>query len=75
MSFPALPEELALWRWSDNPKNGHVFLMHPRGGHIFTTRHYPDPAKAIAEARRYVLSQPKEIGNVTTNTLSFEQAV
>ena len=76
MSFPVLPDELAGWRWSDNPKNGHVFLMHPNVPPKFTTRHYPDPDRAIAEARRWVLSQPKpkEV-HVTTNTLTFEQAV
>lgn len=55
----ALPPALAGWRWSTNAKTGHHFLMHPQGGHIFTTRHYPEPQDAIREAQRWVLSQPK----------------
>lgn len=58
-ALPDLPDELAGWRWSNNPKNGHSFLMHPNSPVTYTTRHYPDPDRAIAEARRYVLSQPK----------------
>ena len=54
-----LPPELAGWRWSTNPKTGHYFLMHPKHPATFTTRHYSDPADAIGEARRWVLSQPK----------------
>jgi hypothetical protein len=57
--WPDLPTALQGWRWSANPKTKHHFLMHPKGGHIFTTRHYPDHMDAIAEAQRWVLSQPK----------------
>lgn len=60
-----LPAELTGWQWSTNPKTGHYFLMHPEHPATFTTRHYPDPDKAIAEARRWVLSQPKEPDRAT----------
>lgn len=59
-ALPELPAELAGWRWSTNAKTGHYFLMHPEHPATFTTRQYPDSDKAIAEAKRWMLSQPKE---------------
>jgi hypothetical protein len=57
--LPPIPDDLAGWRFSTNPKTGQYFLMHPKHPAIYTTKHYHDPDKAITEARRWALSQPK----------------
>lgn len=58
-ALPDLPADLTGWRWSTNAKTGQYFLMHPTSGSTYTTKHYHDPAHAIAEAQRWVISQPK----------------
>lgn len=59
LMLPELPPELTGWRWSTNPKNGAHFLMHPDAAWTFTTRQYPDPQEAIAEAAEWSTRQVK----------------
>jgi len=82
-----LPPELAGWRWHVTMVRGSTFgalepmyqleeIMTPGKARGYGTKGYARPDKAIAEAKRYVLSQPKpkKEAAMTTPHLSIEAA-
>ena len=66
-SLPDLPPELAGWEWRHTDSGAYRLLAPDLA---WATKFYTRPERAIAEARRRVLSQPKENGIKT-----FSQAL